>query len=89
VCFVVIFLFIAKYSDPIYLQFVHLGASTRPWSVAKLIEAYQLRAPDFILSIQTSSVYDNDLHKQKSGIQAKTERAIYHGLADTARITRE
>ncbi|CAF4581833.1 unnamed protein product [Rotaria socialis] len=68
-------------------SFVHLAASTRPWSLAKLIEAYQLRAPDFILSIQTGNVYDNDPHKQKSGIQTETERAIQHGLTDTARIT--
>ncbi|CAF2129037.1 unnamed protein product [Rotaria magnacalcarata] len=70
-------------------SFVHLAASTRPWSLAKLIEAYQLRAPDFILSIQTGNVYDNDPHKQKSGIQTETERAIQHGLTDTARMTRE
>ncbi|CAM4803184.1 unnamed protein product [Rotaria magnacalcarata] len=68
-------------------SFVHLAASTRPWSLAKLIEAYQLRAPDFILSIQTGNVYDNDPHKQKSGIQTETERAIQHGLTDTARMT--
>ncbi len=88
-CFVVCFLYLGKYSDSIYLQFIHLAANTRPWSVAKLIEAYRLRAPDFILSIQTGNVYDNNLRKQKSGIQAETERAIQHGLTETARITRE
>jgi hypothetical protein len=54
--------------------------------VAKLIEAYHLPAPDFILSIQTGSVYNNNQLK-KSGIQVETEHAIQRGLNTTARIT--
>ncbi len=71
------------------LKFVHLAASSRSFAVAKLIEAYQLPAPDFILSIQTGGVYDDDIKKEKSGIQVETERAIQSGLSTTARITRE
>ncbi len=73
----------------ISLQFIHLAARTRPWVVAQLIEAYQLPAPDFILSIQTGSVNNNDPLKEKSGIQVETERVIQRGLSITARITRE
>jgi len=72
-----------------FLQFIHLAARTRPWVVAQLIEAYQLPAPDFILSIQTGCVNNNDPFKEKSGIQVETERVIQRGLSATARITRE
>jgi hypothetical protein len=57
--------------------------------VAKLIEAYQLPAPDFILSIQTGDGYDNDAKKEKSGIQVETERDIQRGLTTIAKITRK
>ena len=57
--------------------------------IAKIVEAYQLRAPDFILSIQTGIVQKSDSYKQISGIQAETEHAIQRGLTETARITRK
>jgi hypothetical protein len=77
-----------KYPNSIPFQFIHLAASTRAFAVAKLIEAYQLPTPDFILSIQTGDDYDNDAKKEKSGIQVETERAIQRGLTATAKITR-
>jgi hypothetical protein len=55
--------------------------------VAKLIEAYRLPPPDFILSIQTDSVYKNNVSNEKSGIQVETEHAIQRGLTIAARIT--
>jgi hypothetical protein len=57
--------------------------------VAKLIEAYQLPAPDFILSIQMGSVFENNSSETKSGIRLETEHAIGRGLTDTAKKTRE
>ncbi|CAF0727747.1 unnamed protein product [Adineta steineri] len=69
--------------------FIHLATNTKSLSISRYIEVYQLPAPDFILSIQTSSVYDNnDSHKQKSGIQTETERAVQNGLTAMAKITR-
>jgi hypothetical protein len=79
---------LAKYSCSKFFQFIHLAAETRPFAVAKLIEAYHLPAPDFILSIQMDNVSDSNEEKKKSGIQVETERAIQHGLSVTARITR-
>ena len=78
-----------KYSNYISFQFIHLAANTRAFAVAKLIEAYQLPAPDFILSIQTGDDYGNDVKEEKSGIQVETERAIQRGLTTTAKETRK
>jgi hypothetical protein len=82
-------LFVAKYPYSISFQFIHLAARTRAFTVAKLIEAYQLPAPDFILSIQTGDDYGSDEKKEKSGIQVETERVIQRGLTATARKTRK
>ncbi|CAF1184093.1 unnamed protein product, partial [Adineta ricciae] len=68
-------------------SFIHVAANTKSLWIAKIVEAYQLRAPDFILSIQTGRVQKSDSYKQISGIQAETEHAIQHGLTETARIT--
>jgi hypothetical protein len=57
--------------------------------VAKLIAAYQLPTPDFILSIQTGSNYNNDSFQEKSGTHVETERAIQSGLTTIAKITRK
>ncbi|UJR07341.1 hypothetical protein I4U23_011628 [Adineta vaga] len=67
--------------------FIHLAPSTRPLAIGKYLEACQLPAPDFILSIRTSAINENDLHKQKSGIKTETERAIQSGLTAMAKIT--
>ena len=56
--------------------------------MAKLIEAYRLPAPDFILSIQSGGMYKDILDK-KSGIQVETEHAIQHGLTTMAKRTRK
>jgi hypothetical protein len=57
--------------------------------VAKLIAAYQLPTPDFILSIQTGSDHNNHSLQAKSGTQIETERAIQSGLTTIAKITRK
>ena len=57
--------------------------------MANLIAAYQLPTPDFILSIQTGSNYNNGTSKEKSGTQVETERAIQSGLTTIAKITRK
>jgi hypothetical protein len=80
---------VVKYSDSISFQFIHLAANTRAFAVAKLIEAYQLPAPDFILSIQTGDDYGNNAKKKKSGIQVETEHDVQRGLTAIAKITRK
>ena len=79
-------LFATKYSTSICFQFIHLAANTRPFAVAKLIEAYQLPAPDFILSVQTG---DDGAKREKSGVRVETESAIQRGLTATAKKTRK
>ena len=79
----------ARYPKSPSFQFVRLAANTRAFVVAKLIEAYHLPAPDFILSIQTGDDYGNGTEKEKSGIQVETKRDIQRGLTTIARITRK
>ena len=57
--------------------------------VAKLIEAYHLPTPDFILSIQTGGIQQYGPYKDRSGIQIETEHAIQHGLTALATVTRK
>jgi hypothetical protein len=80
---------VVKYSNSIFFQFIHLAASTRPFTVAKLIEAYQLPAPDFILSIQTGDDCGNGAKIEKSGVQVETEHDVQRGLTAIAKITRK
>ena len=57
--------------------------------IVKLIEVYQLPAPDFILSIQTGNNYRAGTEKENLGIQVETDRALQRGLTTIARITRK
>ena len=62
-----------KYSDDASFQCIRLAASTSDFGIAKLIEAYQLPPPDFILSIQTGDDYGDGTTRGTSCIQKELD----------------
>ncbi|CAF3727835.1 unnamed protein product, partial [Rotaria socialis] len=75
----------SKFSFSISIQYTHLSVTTRPYAITKLIEAYQLPAPDFIVSIQTADMLNNE--EKNFQISVETMHAIQHGLSAIGKTT--
>ncbi|CAF4804158.1 unnamed protein product [Rotaria socialis] len=68
-----------------FSSYTHLSVTTRPYAITKLIEAYQLPAPDFIVSIQTADMLNNE--EKNFQISVETMHAIQHGLSAIGKTT--